>query len=60
MRLAHRYNWHRMDIFHPDGDTLLWCQWCGLRVVTRRAAEPIVAADPPAADEPADESKAGS
>ena len=25
-----------MDEFHPEGDTLLWCQWCGLRVVTKR------------------------
>lgn len=36
MTLAHRYGWHKMDEFHPEGDTLLWCQWCGLGVVTKR------------------------
>ena len=36
MSFAHRHGWHKMDEFHPDGDTLLWCQWCGLRVVTKR------------------------
>lgn len=36
MEFAHRHGWHKMDEFHPEGDTLLWCQWCGLRVVTKR------------------------
>jgi len=36
MEFAHRHGWHKMDEFHPEGDTLLWCQWCGLRVVTER------------------------
>jgi hypothetical protein len=36
MSFAHRHGWHKMDEFHPDGDTMLWCQWCGLRVVTKR------------------------
>jgi len=36
MVFAHNHGWHKMDEFHPDGDTLLWCQWCGLRVVTKR------------------------
>lgn len=36
MSFAHRHGWHKMDEFRPDGDTLLWCQWCGLRVVTKR------------------------
>jgi hypothetical protein len=35
-RWAHKFNWHHMDICHPDGDTMHWCHWCGLRVVTKR------------------------
>lgn len=31
MRIAHRFNWHYAPPCHPEGDTLLWCQWCGLR-----------------------------
>lgn len=36
MRLAHRYNWHHATVCHPDGDTLFWCQWCGMRDVMKR------------------------
>ena len=36
MSFAHRYGWHKMEESHPDGDTMLWCHWCGLRVVTKR------------------------
>ena len=38
MRLAHRFNWHYMPPSHPDGDTMLWCHWCGIRIVTERRA----------------------
>lgn len=31
MRLMHRHDLHYAPACHPDGDTLLWCQWCGLR-----------------------------
>lgn len=34
MRLAHRFNWHYMQPSYPDGDTMLWCHWCGIRIVT--------------------------
>lgn len=27
----HRFNYHHMELSHPDGETLAWCQWCGLR-----------------------------
>ena len=37
MRLAHRYNWHHMVICYPDGDTLVWCQWCGIRHIIKRS-----------------------
>jgi hypothetical protein len=39
MKLGHRYHWHYMKILHPvppfhaGGDTLHWCQWCGIRVL---------------------------
>jgi hypothetical protein len=36
MKLAHRYHWHYAPPIHPDGDTVLWCQWCGLRYVKSR------------------------
>ena len=31
MRLAHKYNWHYAPPIYPDGDTQLWCKWCGFR-----------------------------
>lgn len=36
MRLAHRFNWHYAPPVYPDGDTMLWCKWCGLRQVVAR------------------------
>jgi hypothetical protein len=36
MRIAHRYHWHYMEPCYPDGDTMLWCHWCGIRIVTKR------------------------
>jgi hypothetical protein len=36
MRIAHRLNWHYAPPCYPDGDTLLWCHWCGFRAVVRR------------------------
>lgn len=36
MKLAHRYNWHYMRPCYPEGDTMLWCHWCGIRIVTER------------------------
>lgn len=40
MRLAHRFNWHYMPASYPDGDTMLWCHWCGIRIVTERRVYP--------------------
>lgn len=31
MKIAHRYHWHYAPPIYPDGDTQLWCQWCGFR-----------------------------
>ena len=31
MKIAHKYNWHYAPPIYPDGDTHLWCQWCGFR-----------------------------
>lgn len=36
MRLAHYYNWHYAPPTYPHGDTMLWCQWCGLRYIEKR------------------------
>ena len=38
IRLAHRFHWHYAPPVYPDGDTMLWCQWCGFRVVVKRRA----------------------
>lgn len=39
MKLSHRFHWHHTTTYYPDGDTLLVCNWCGLRQVTRRAGQ---------------------
>lgn len=41
MRLAHRYNWHYAPPIYPDGDTQLWCKWCGFRQTIRRRSRTI-------------------
>jgi hypothetical protein len=40
MRLAHRYNWHYAPPIYPDGDTQLWCTWCGLRYTKLKLYSP--------------------
>jgi hypothetical protein len=35
MRLAHKHGWHHMTELYPDGDTMLYCSWCGIRIVTK-------------------------
>ena len=37
MRIAHHYNWHYAPPIYPDGDTQLWCKWCGFRAAIKRA-----------------------
>jgi hypothetical protein len=39
MRLSHRFNWHHTRTCYPDGDTLIVCDWCGLRYVARRRGQ---------------------
>lgn len=41
MKLAHRHNWHHMKPCYPEGDTMLWCHWCGIRIVTKRKGEAL-------------------
>ena len=36
MKVAHRFNWHHMKPCYPMGETMLWCHWCGIRIVTKR------------------------
>lgn len=39
MKLAHRFNWHYAPPIYPDGDTMLWCKWCGFRDVIKRRGD---------------------
>lgn len=39
MKLAHRFNWHYAPPVYPDGDTQLWCQWCGFRQTIRKRVD---------------------
>lgn len=36
MRIAHKFNWHYAPPIYPEGDTQLWCKWCGFRQTIRR------------------------
>jgi len=36
MRLMHRYNLHYAPPIYPDGDTLLWCKWCGFGAAVKK------------------------
>lgn len=36
MRISHKFNWHYAPPSYPDGDTHLWCQWCGFRQTVHR------------------------
>lgn len=36
MVMVHRLNWHHMEKCYPDGDTLLICHWCGIRIIKER------------------------
>jgi hypothetical protein len=39
MRFAHRFNWHYAPPIYPEGDTQLWCKWCGFRQTIKRAGQ---------------------
>jgi hypothetical protein len=39
MKLSHRFNWHHTRTCYPDGDTLVVCDWCGLRTVMHRRGD---------------------
>lgn len=41
MRFAHRFNWHYAPPIYPEGDTQLWCKWCGFRATIKRANRPL-------------------
>jgi len=36
MRVSHRFNWHYAPPIYPEGDTQLWCKWCGFRQTIKR------------------------
>ena len=31
MKISHKYNWHYAPPIYPEGNTQLWCKWCGFR-----------------------------
>ena len=37
MRIAHRFNWHYAPPIYPEGDTQLWCKWCGFSQTIKRS-----------------------
>lgn len=37
MRISHKYNWHYAPPIYPEGDTHLWCKWCGFRQTIKKA-----------------------
>ena len=39
MKIAHKLNWHYAPPCYPNGDTLLWCRWCGFRALVKRNDE---------------------
>ena len=39
MQIAHRYSWHYAPPIYPEGDTQLWCKWCGFRQTIKRAGD---------------------
>lgn len=41
MKLLHRFDLHYAPPCYPDGDTHLWCQWCGFRQTIKRAELPL-------------------
>jgi hypothetical protein len=41
MKLAHRFHWHYAPPVYPDGDTQLWCKWCGFRETIKRRTRTI-------------------
>ncbi len=45
MKIAHRYNWHYAPPVYPDGDTQLWCQWCGFRETIKKSNTRIIGID---------------
>lgn len=55
MKLDHRFNWHYAPPSYPDGDTVLWCQWCGLRGKVMSALESTQLVREILKDFPADE-----
>jgi len=45
MKLSHKYNWHYAPPTYPDGDTQLWCKWCGFRQTISGEKERIITND---------------
>jgi len=42
MKIAHRYNWHYAPPIYPEGDTHLWCKWCGFQQTIKRKGDKAI------------------
>lgn len=41
MKIAHKFHWHYAPPCYPDGDTMLWCKWCGMRDVVKKVSKKV-------------------
>ncbi len=41
MKTTHKYNWHYAPPIYPNGDTQLWCKWCGFRQTIKSSKEAL-------------------
>lgn len=51
MRLTHRFNWHYAPPIYPDGDTQLWCKWCGFRETVRMSTKRVPVSGGPSTEQ---------
>jgi hypothetical protein len=42
MKIAHKFNWHYATPIYPEGDTQLWCKWCGFRQTIKKVDNPAI------------------
>lgn len=41
MRLMHKFHLHYAPPMYPEGETVLWCDWCGLRYHVPKQVETL-------------------
>jgi hypothetical protein len=35
MKVMHYFNLHHTTTIYPNGDTMVWCEWCGIRDIIK-------------------------